>query len=109
MSVLQPQPPFVWPEPRAIEEMSTYEHQPPFAELALRSHSLFGMVSALTAQGVGFPGRRGAPCRPLLGGRLAWRRRHDGPREPRMGTPVRATSAAGRKRIAAAQRARWAK
>jgi hypothetical protein len=51
MSVLHPQPPFVWPEPRAIEKMSTYE-QPPFGELALGSRSLFGIVSALTARGV---------------------------------------------------------
>jgi len=52
MSVLRPQPPFVWPEPRAIEKMATYEHRPPFGELALESHSLFGIVSALTTPGV---------------------------------------------------------
>lgn len=52
MNTLKPQPPFVWPEPRAIEGMSIYEHQPPFSELALGSHSIFGIVSALTARGV---------------------------------------------------------
>lgn len=52
MNTLKPQPPFVWPEPRALEGMSNYEHQPPFGELALGSHSLFGIVSALTARGI---------------------------------------------------------
>ena len=52
MIPLKPQPPFVWPEPRAIEKMCTYEYQPPFGELALSSHSLFGIVSALTERGV---------------------------------------------------------
>ncbi len=37
MNTLNPQSPFVWPEHRAIEEMSTYEHCPPFGDLALRS------------------------------------------------------------------------
>lgn len=49
---LKPQPPFVWPEPRAIEGLLTYEHEPPFGELAVGSHSLFGIVSALTARGI---------------------------------------------------------
>ena len=35
-----------------IEGMSSYEHQPPFGELALASHSLFGIMSALTARGI---------------------------------------------------------
>ena len=53
MNTLNPQSPFVWPEPRAIEEMSSYEDHPPFGELALRSHSLFGMVSALSGEPIG--------------------------------------------------------
>jgi hypothetical protein len=52
MILLKPQPSYVWPEPRALEKMCTYEYQPPFGELALSSHSLFGIVSALTEQGV---------------------------------------------------------
>jgi hypothetical protein len=52
MNPLNPQPPFVWPEPRAIEKMCTYEHEPPFSELALASHSLFGIVSALAERGI---------------------------------------------------------
>jgi hypothetical protein len=52
MNSLKPRPPFIWPEPRALEEMCTYEHQPPFGELALEASSLFGIVSALTVRGV---------------------------------------------------------
>jgi hypothetical protein len=52
MSHLNPQPPFVWPEPRVLEQMCTYEHQPPFGELVLTSNSLFGIVSDLRTQGV---------------------------------------------------------
>src|SRR3954468_19749325 len=52
MIPLKPQPPFVWPEPRALEKIRTYEYQPPYGELALSSHSLFGIVSALTERGV---------------------------------------------------------
>lgn len=52
MNPLNPKPPFVWPEPRTLEKICTYEHQPPFDELALGANSLFGTVSALTAQGV---------------------------------------------------------
>jgi hypothetical protein len=52
MKTLNPEPPFVWPEPRVIEEISTYQSQPPFEELAVESQSLFGMVSVLTGRGV---------------------------------------------------------
>jgi hypothetical protein len=52
MIPLKPQPSFVSPEPRAIEKICTYEYQPPFGELALSSHSLFGIVSAITERGV---------------------------------------------------------
>ncbi len=52
MNTLKPQPPFVWPEPRITEEMSTYERQPPFDHLGLTSRSLFGIVSAMTSKGV---------------------------------------------------------
>ena len=53
MNTLNPQSPFVWPEHRTIEEMSSYEHHPPFGELALRWHSLFGIVSALSGEPIG--------------------------------------------------------
>ncbi|MBU2055532.1 MAG: hypothetical protein KJ936_08400 [Proteobacteria bacterium] len=52
MKPLNPLPPFVWPEPRVLVEMCTYENQPPFSELAEKAHFLFGIVSALTIQGI---------------------------------------------------------
>jgi hypothetical protein len=52
MIPLKPQPSFVWPEPRVIERICTYEYQPPFGDLAISSHSLFGVVSALTERGL---------------------------------------------------------
>src|ERR1019366_4737454 len=52
MNRMKPQPPFVWPEPRAYEALATYEHAPPFGELASATKSLFGTVSSLTARGV---------------------------------------------------------
>lgn len=52
MNPLNPLPSFVWPEPRVLEKMCTYEHHPPFDALAQGAHSLFGVVSAITAQGV---------------------------------------------------------
>lgn len=52
MNRLKPQPPFMWPEPRVREEMATYEHEPPYHELALDASALFGIVSSLTARGV---------------------------------------------------------
>src|SRR5712664_2839731 len=50
--ILKVEPPFVWPEPRVIEGMCTYDHQPPIGELALAARSLFGIVSVLTAKGI---------------------------------------------------------
>jgi hypothetical protein len=52
MTDLNPQPPFIWPEPRVLEGICTYAHQPPLNELALTSKALFGIVSALTVRGV---------------------------------------------------------
>lgn len=52
MNLLKPQPPFVWPEPRARERMGQYEFDPPFSGLADSAAAVFGIVSALTAQGV---------------------------------------------------------
>ena len=52
MKPLKPQPSFVWPEPRVLEKMCTYECEPPFSELASSSHSLFGIVCSLTERGV---------------------------------------------------------
>ena len=51
MNLLKPQPPFVWPEPRARESQGTYEYTPPFGELALAANALFGTVSSLTVRG----------------------------------------------------------
>jgi hypothetical protein len=52
MITLTPVPPFVWPEPRVTEGLCDYEHAPVFGELALRSQSVFGITSGLTAPGV---------------------------------------------------------
>jgi hypothetical protein len=51
MNSLSPQPPFIWPELRVVQQLCTYEHEPPYGELALRSRSLLGIVSALTGGG----------------------------------------------------------
>jgi hypothetical protein len=50
--ILKVEPPFVWPEPRVIEGMCAYAHQPPIGELALAARSLFGIVSVLTVKGI---------------------------------------------------------
>jgi hypothetical protein len=52
MMTINPDPPFVWPEPRQSEGLCSYRHAPAFAELALKSQSVFGIVSGLTARGV---------------------------------------------------------
>ena len=52
MKSLSPQPPFLWPDARIIEGIATYEHHPPFDELIRASQSMFGMVSAITTDGV---------------------------------------------------------
>jgi hypothetical protein len=52
MIPLNPQVPYVFPEPRALEESSAYEHQPPFFEQASEAKAVFGVTSALTAKGV---------------------------------------------------------
>jgi hypothetical protein len=52
MSALTPEPPFVWPEPRALEGICSYKHQPPIEDLALRSRAVFGVVSAITTDGI---------------------------------------------------------
>lgn len=52
MNPLNPQPSFVWPEPRVLAEMCTYQHQPPFGEMVVNARFLFGIVSALTMRGV---------------------------------------------------------
>lgn len=52
MNPLNPQPSFVWPEPRVLAEICSYEHQPPFGEVLLNARYLFGIVSALTTRGV---------------------------------------------------------
>lgn len=54
MNYLNPQPPFVWPEPRVLADVCSYERRPPFSELAGTSRSVFGIVSAITAEGVEF-------------------------------------------------------
>src|SRR5690349_6893402 len=52
MSSLNPQVPYVFPEPRALEGSSAYAHEPPFFELASEAKAVFGVTSALTAKGV---------------------------------------------------------
>lgn len=49
---LRPEAPFVWPEPRVLEEISSYEIEPPFDALARASDSVFGIVSALSGKGI---------------------------------------------------------
>jgi hypothetical protein len=49
---LKPLAPFIWPEPRIRERITTYEGKPPFAEIALSATSLFGVTPALTIRGV---------------------------------------------------------
>lgn len=51
-SPLNPRPPFVWPEPRVIENLCSYQNDPPFGELALKAKSLFGIVSAISFKGI---------------------------------------------------------
>jgi hypothetical protein len=52
VNLLKPQPPFVWPEPRARESLGIYEQTPPFGELGLAASVLFGTVASLTVRGV---------------------------------------------------------
>jgi hypothetical protein len=52
MTSLNPQPPFVFPEPRVAEGMASYEQYPPYDALALASQSLFGIVSGVTESGI---------------------------------------------------------
>src|SRR5258708_22336002 len=52
LETLDLEPPFVWPEPRVLEGICAYKHQPPFRELALTSNSLFGIASSITSRGV---------------------------------------------------------
>jgi len=49
---LKPEAPFIWPDPRVLMKMCDYEHYPPFSVLALKSNYLFGIVTALTMQGI---------------------------------------------------------
>jgi hypothetical protein len=52
MKTFDPEAPFVWPEPRAIEEIAAYEHRPPFGALPRASKSFFGVVAAPTEAGI---------------------------------------------------------
>ncbi len=52
MKTLKPTTPFVFPEPRTLESLGRYEHQPPYRDLALSGRAVFGIVSALTSKGV---------------------------------------------------------
>lgn len=49
---LQPKIPFIWPEPRVREGITTYEQNPPIEELARGAQSFFGIISAITNRGV---------------------------------------------------------
>jgi hypothetical protein len=52
MTSLIPESPFVWPEPRVIAGKASYQQDPPYDGLALASHSVFGILSGLTANGI---------------------------------------------------------
>lgn len=52
MTMLAPEPPFLWPEVRVLTGLTAYAEQPPFRRLAMNAHVLFGIVPALTARGV---------------------------------------------------------
>src|ERR1051325_9721652 len=52
MNIFKARPTFVWPDPRAHEALDTYEHAPPFGQLALMAKALFGTISSLTVRGV---------------------------------------------------------
>lgn len=52
MKTLDVQPPFIWPEPRTLEALAEYDHIPPFTQLVMESHSLFGIVTSITTKGV---------------------------------------------------------
>jgi hypothetical protein len=49
---LQPEPPFVWPEPRVVNQSCSYENEPAFEAVARASDSVFGVVSALGGKGL---------------------------------------------------------
>ena len=52
MNPLDPEPPFVWPEPRVLAAMTEYGRRPPYERLALEARSAFGIVLAPTSNGV---------------------------------------------------------
>jgi hypothetical protein len=51
MNRLDPETPYVWPDPRVSEGLAEYANLPPFAPLAARSESVLGVISDLTIAG----------------------------------------------------------
>lgn len=49
---IEPIAPFVWPEPRILDQLCDYEREPPIDDLALQARSVFGIVTGLTHRGV---------------------------------------------------------
>lgn len=49
---IKPEPPFIWPEPRVLEGIRSYESEIPFEDLALKADSAFGIVTALSGYGI---------------------------------------------------------
>lgn len=51
-NMLRPEPPFLWPEPRILDQICSYEQDPPFEAVARASDSVFGIVSSLSGGGI---------------------------------------------------------
>ncbi len=52
MKPLEPEPPYVFPEPRVFTGMMNYPEDPPYEVLAFISQSVFGIISGLTGKGI---------------------------------------------------------
>src|SRR5436190_9205837 len=50
--LIDPETPFIWPEPRILEQIASYQNAVPFETLGEDSDSIFGIVSALSGQGI---------------------------------------------------------
>ena len=49
---LQPEPPFIWPEPRVSEGVATYQDVPPIEKIVLSSSAVMGIITAPSEKGV---------------------------------------------------------
>ena len=50
---LRPEPPFIWPELRILESMTSCHEQPPFTAVAMASDAVFGIIASLSGEGIG--------------------------------------------------------